>query len=72
MATKTAQKRQTIYDKPWKHLIAAGISWVLAALAASWAVDSAKMLAYALAIFFTLWGFHHLYQAARQIPWKKK
>lgn len=65
MAKKTA-KLKTIYDKPWKHLVAAAIAFILTYGAASWSIDSGRLTAYLISIILFVLGVRHLVQAARQ------
>lgn len=54
------------YDKAWKHILASAVSFALSYAAASWAIDSGRLLAYFLAIVLTILGIKHLISAFRK------
>lgn len=53
----------TLYDKPWKHLVAAVVMFILAYGAASWAIDSGRLLVYFAATVLVVLGINHVIKA---------
>ncbi len=56
------QTTQTLYDKPWKHAIAAVIGFALAYGAASWSIDSGNLLVYLLTLVLLVFAIKHSVQ----------
>jgi uncharacterized membrane protein HdeD (DUF308 family) len=60
------KKLQSLYDKPWKQLLISAVAFGLSYAAASWAIDTARLSAYFLAIILLVLGIKHLIQAIKQ------
>lgn len=56
---------RTIFNKPWKHLLAALVGFVLAYVLASWGIDSGRLTAYFGAIVFGILAIQHTAKAIR-------
>ncbi len=61
--TKSAPTTNTLFDKPWKHGVAAVIDLVIAYGLASWSIDSGRWLAYGLTLLFVGLGINHIVRA---------
>ena len=56
-------KTPVLYDKPWKHAVAAVVALLLAYPTALWAVDSGKLLVYAALLVLAYLASRHIVQA---------
>lgn len=54
----------TLYDKPWKHMVAALVAIILAYAAVSWAIDSGRLLAYFATFVLLLLAINHVIKAS--------
>ncbi len=57
------QKTHQIFDKPWKHAVAAIGGYILVYALASWAIDSGRLSVYFAAILFFILSVKHTIQA---------
>ena len=72
MAKKSQKSSQVsqlaaIYDRPWKHALAVIIGFVAVYFAASWAIDSGRLLVYALTIFLIMYALRHMVLGLKQL-----
>lgn len=61
------KRAATFYDKPWKHAVTALLSFVLAYGAASWAIDSGRLLVYFATGLLLILGIKHTVQSLQKV-----
>lgn len=72
MSKKPVSRLQNIYDKPWKHLLAAVVGFCLAYAAASWAIETGRLTAYFIAIVLLVLSVRHVAGAITKTHAAKK